>query len=125
MLTAVGAAIEQAGPDPAARLRAGLTAFVEATLADERGARVNYFEMVGVSRELGGPRRRVLSDYAELIAAQAQGGDHRRGPARWPAVALVGATDGLIIDWLSGDRTSSSRSIVDTLLAIFAPVVGG
>ena len=68
VLTVVGSAIEQAGPDPAARLRAGLTAFVEATLGDEPGARVNYFEMVGVSRELDALRRRVLSDYAQLIA---------------------------------------------------------
>jgi AcrR family transcriptional regulator len=124
VLTIVGAAIEHAGPDPAARLRAGLTAFVESTLADERGARVNYFEMVGVSRELDALRRRVLSDYAQLIASQAQDGLSGVQP-RMAAVALVGATDGLIIDWLSGDRASSSRSIVDTLVAIFDPVVGG
>jgi AcrR family transcriptional regulator len=124
VLAVVGAAIEQARPDPAARLRAGLTAFVESTLADEPGARVNYFEMVGVSRELDALRRRVLSDYAQLIATQAQGGITGVDP-RMAAVALVGATDGLIIDWLLGDRTSSSRSIVDTLVAIFDPIVGG
>jgi AcrR family transcriptional regulator len=124
VLKIVGAAIERAGPDRATRLRAGLTAFVESTLADERGARVNYFEMVGVSRELDALRRRVLSDYAQLIATQAQGGVSGVDP-RMAAVALVGATDGLIIDWLSGDRGSSSRSIVDTLVAIFDPVVGG
>jgi hypothetical protein len=124
VLTIVGVAIEQAGPDPAARLRAGLTAFVESTLADERGARVNYFEMIGVSRELDALRRRVLSDYAQLIATQAQDGVVGVQP-RMAAVALVGATDGLIIDWLSGVRASSSRSIVDTLVAIFDPVVGG
>jgi hypothetical protein len=124
VLTVVGTAIEEAGPDPARRLRAGLTAFVEATLADERGARVNYFEMVGVSRELDALRRRVLSDYAELIASQAQGGVTGVAP-RMAAIALVGATDGLTIDWLSGDRRSSSRSIVNTLVAIFDPVVGG
>jgi hypothetical protein len=124
VLAIVGVAIEQASPDPAARLRAGLRAFVESTLSDERGARVNYFEMIGVSRELDALRRRVLSDYAQLIATQAQGGAVVVQP-RMAAVALVGATDGLIIDWLSGDRASSSRSIVDTLVAIFDPVVGG
>jgi hypothetical protein len=97
---------------------------VESTLADERGARVNYFEMIGISHELDRLRRRVLSDYAQLIASQAQGGVTGVDP-RMAAVALVGATDGLIIDWLSGDRASSSRVIVDTLVAIFEPVVGG
>ncbi len=124
MLAIVGVAIEQAGAEPTARLRAGLTAFVEATLADERGARVNYFEMIGVSRALDALRRGVLSDYAQLIATQAQGGVTGVDP-RMAAVALVGATDGLVIDWLSGDRASSSRSIVDTLVAIFEPAVGG
>jgi AcrR family transcriptional regulator len=124
VLAVVGAAIEQAGPDAAERLRAGLTAFVESTLADEPGARVNYFEMVGVSRELDALRRRVLSDYAQLIASQAQDRITGVDPGM-AAVALVGATDGLIIDGLSGDRTSSPRLIVDTLVAIFDPVVGG
>jgi AcrR family transcriptional regulator len=124
VLAVVSAAIERAGPDPAARLRAGLTAFVEATLADERGARVNYFEMVGVSRELDALRRRALSDYAGLIASQAQDGVTGVEP-RMAAVALVGATDGLIIDWLSGDRLAPPRSIVDALVAIFGPIVGG
>jgi hypothetical protein len=130
VLAVVGGAIAQAGPDAGARLRAGLTAFVESTLADERGARVNYFEMIGVSRELDALRRRVLSDYAQLIATQAQdGGVGGVGGVgvqpRMAAVALVGATDGLIIDWLSGDRASPPLSIVDTLVAIFDPVVGG
>jgi hypothetical protein len=66
----------------------------------------------------------VLSDYARLIASQAEDGLIGVHP-RVGAVALVGATDGLIIDWLSGDRLSASASIVDTLVAIFEPVVGG
>jgi AcrR family transcriptional regulator len=115
-------AIERAGDNPAQRLRAGLVAFVEATLADERGARVNYFEMVGVSPELDALRRRVLSDYAELIVAQA--GEPGVGiDLRMAAVALVGATDGLIIDWLSGDRSQPRDAIVRTLVAVFAPII--
>jgi hypothetical protein len=35
------------------------------------------------------------------------------------AVALVGATDGLIIDWLSSEPRPAQSSIVQTLLAIF------
>ena len=124
VLTVVRAAIDDAGDNRPRRLEAGLRAFVEATLDDERGARVNYFEMIGVSRELDALRRRVLSDYAGLIASQAQDGVTGVEP-RTAAVALVGATDGLIIDWLSGDRASSSRVIVDTLVAIFDPVIGG
>jgi AcrR family transcriptional regulator len=123
VLSVVRAAIDDAGDDRAARLASGLRAFVEATLDDELGARVNYFEMVGVSPELDVSRRRVLGDYAELIAAEAPDGIGVVD-TRMAAVALVGATDGLIIDWLSGDRSRPRQAIVDSLLAIFGPVVG-
>jgi AcrR family transcriptional regulator len=123
VLTVVRAAIDDAGDDRPRRLEAGLRAFVEATLDDERGARVNYFEMIGVSRELDELRRRVLGDYAQLIASEAPDGVGGVDP-RMAAVALVGATDGLIIDWLSGERARPREAIVTTLLAIFEPVVG-
>jgi AcrR family transcriptional regulator len=124
VLERVQAAIAQAPADPAIRLERGLTAFVTGTLADERAARVNYFEMVGVSGELEARRRGVLRAYAELIAAQAAElgdlGPLSRGDRRMAAVALVGATDGLIIDWLTSDRRRPQKAIVDTLLQIFA-----
>jgi AcrR family transcriptional regulator len=124
VLERVQAAIAEAPADPATRLRAGLSAFVTATLADERAARVNYFEMVGVSAGLEAQRRGVLRAYAELIVAQASQlddlGPLGRGDRRMTAVALVGATDGLIIDWLTSDERPPRQAIVDTLLQIFA-----
>jgi AcrR family transcriptional regulator len=124
VLTKVQAAIAQAPADPATRLERGLTAFVSATLADERAARINYFEMVGVSAALEAQRRGVLRAYAELIAAQASQlddlGPLGRGDRRMTAVALVGATDGLIIDWLTSDQRPPRQAIVETLLQIFA-----
>lgn len=124
VLARVQVAIADSPPEPATRLKAGLTAFVTATLADERAARVNYFEMVGVSAGLEAQRRGVLRAYAELIAAQAAElddlGPLGRGDRRMTAVALVGATDGLIIDWLTSDRRPPRQAIVYTLLQIFA-----
>jgi pantothenate kinase type III len=101
-----------------------LNAFVTATLADERAARINYFEMVGVSAQLEAQRRGVLSAYAELIAAQAAEMDDLgplgRGDRRMTAVALTGATDGLITDWMSSEQRAPRQAIVYTLLQIFA-----
>ena len=109
--------------DPTQRLRAGLSAFVNATLADERAARINYFQMVGVSAELEVQRRGVLRAYAELIAAQAAElddlGPLGRGDRRMTAVALTGATDGLITDWMSSEQRAPRQAIVYTLLQIF------
>lgn len=122
----VAAAIE-ATADPAIRLEAGLRSFVEATLADERGARINYFEMVGVSPALEQMRRGVDRDYAELITREAARlpriGTRPFEQRRDIAVALVGAVDGLIIDWLMSDRARPRSTIVDTLLIVFGPTV--
>jgi AcrR family transcriptional regulator len=124
VLETVQAAIAGSSSDSVQRLSAGLTAFVTATLADERAARINYFEMVGVSAELEAQRRGVLRAYAELIAAQAAQVDDvgalGRGNRRMTAVALTGATDGLITDWMSSSDRPPQQAIVETLLGIFA-----
>jgi AcrR family transcriptional regulator len=122
----VSAALEAAA-DPAIRLEAGLRAFVEATLADERGARINYIEMVGVSVALEHLRRRIERAYTELITQEAARlpriGTRPTEERRTIAVALVGAVDGLIRDWLSGDRTQPGSTVLDTLLTVFGPTV--
>jgi AcrR family transcriptional regulator len=119
----VRAAIGTAPPDVKLRLEVGLTAFLDGSLADERAARINYFEVVGVSPELERLRRRVLGEYADMIAAQlrelAPDTKLAAGDARLAAVALAGATDGLIIDWLSGERGYEREAIVAVLLDTF------
>jgi AcrR family transcriptional regulator len=106
VFSVVGGAILAAAPTPRDRLSAGLTAFIHHTLADPRAARVNYFEMVGVSAGLEARRREVLANYADLTLAQLKalqgaGGSTAGADLRIAAVALVSATDGLIIDLLS------------------------
>jgi AcrR family transcriptional regulator len=133
VLALVLAAITDAPTDPRVRMELGLRAFITGTLRDERAARINYFEMVGVSPTLEGRRRSVLRAYAELIAAQMAELDPEgvlfAGDRRLLATALVGATDGLITEWLSGeggDPGAATDPIVATLLAIFVqPRPGG
>ncbi|WP_249010747.1 TetR/AcrR family transcriptional regulator [Conexibacter sp. DBS9H8] len=134
VLTAVVAAVAAAPPEPAARLRAGLSTFMTQTFADPRAARVNYLEMVGVSPPLERRRREVLGRYADLVAAElarlAPGpAPPAAGDLRIAAVALVAATDGLIIDHLHGhDWQAPGHAEVDrivgALVAIFSPGVG-
>jgi AcrR family transcriptional regulator len=122
----VVAALERAPADPQARLEAGLRAFVEGTIADERLARINYFEMIGVSPEVEARRREVLRTYADLIAAQIEATAPDRRPQlsdpRLGAVAVVGAVDGLITDALSADPPTGSERIIATLLEVLAPL---
>ena len=80
------------------------------------------FEIVGVSPRLEQRRRDVLRLYAGLVEAQITalvGAD--RLPARdyrLTAVALVGATDGLLIDWLSTEPRPDREPVIRELLAI-------
>ncbi len=121
------AAVRRAPPDPVERLRAGLEAFLDGSLADERAARVNYFEVVGVSPELDRRRRQALGAYADLVAGQIEAlADTAPIPVhdrRLAAVALVGAVDGLIIDWLAGARGHDRKEIITALLDVFGPLL--
>jgi len=93
--------------------------------ADERAARINYFEIVGVSPALEARRREVLRAYAELIADEISGlAPERRPPGEdrhLTAVAFVSATDGLIIDWLTTPTRTDRARIIATLVDIFMP----
>lgn len=127
VLEVVRAALE-AEQDPHRRLEAGLRAFVQAMLTDERGTRIVYLESIGVSAALEQERRRVREAYVALLSREA-GRLMRLASAtelerRAIVVALMGATDGLVTDWLAGERRRPPSSIVETLLTIFEPTLG-
>jgi AcrR family transcriptional regulator len=121
-------ALAEAPPEPRARLEASLHAFIDGTLADPRAARINYFEMVGVSHELETHRREVLRGYGAMVVQQIE--ELTRGrPARGlnlqlTAMALVSATDGLITDWMMDPTRASHDEIVATVVEIFTTVAG-
>ena len=122
VLVAIG---PSGGGEVRARLKAGLSAFIEASLADPRVARITYFEMSGAGPEVEGRRRTVLRQYAELIAAELEASGASVLPAgvdpRLAAMALVSATDGLIVDSLTADPPRELADVVRTLVALFAP----
>lgn len=124
---AVVAALSSAGEDPIARLEIGLGAFLDLTLADARAARVNYFEVIGVSRELEQLRRDALRAYAEMIAGEITAiAQPRALTVRDPhavAVALVGAVDGLVIDALTTDRGYDRQAILSTMRELLGGVL--
>jgi AcrR family transcriptional regulator len=116
-------AVSAAPPEPLARARAGLEAFAETLASDHRRARVQLLEVVGVDEELERRRRARMHQFAELIEAIAGelidlshvDPDRRR----LTAMALVGATNELLIDWfLDPGRTPLAR-VVDTAVDLY------
>ncbi len=116
-------ALAAAPEEPVARLEIGVRAFLDGTLADPRAARINYFEVVGVSAELEQLRRGALRGYADLIARELSALAGRDSIAmtdpRAVAVAFVGAVDGLVIDALTGGRGYDREAIVSALRDLF------
>jgi len=87
-----------------ARVRAGVSAFMHALAGDERRARVQLLEVVGVSPSLEARRREVMHEFVDLVATDAEqlmaAGAMPRRDVRLTALALVGATNELILDWV-------------------------
>ena len=115
-------AVVTAPLDPRLRLETASRAFVAQSLADPRATRINYFEMIGVSRELDARRREVLGYYVDLTAAQIEEiGLEQFAPGlnlHMVAVAVVAAMDGLCIDAL-GSGNADPDEIVRTLTDLF------
>ncbi len=113
--------------DPQRRLEEGLGAFVQAMLTDERGTRIVYIEAIGVSPALEEERRRITEAYVELLSREAARLEQLATVAdddlRAIAIALIGAAERLVVDWLNGERDRPASSIVDALLRIFGPTL--
>lgn len=113
--------------DPRRRLESGLRAFVQTMLTDERGTRILYMEAIGVSPALEEERRRVTEEYLAVLSHEANRLEHLASvpedERRAIMVALIGATEGLAIDWLAGERKSPPSTILETLLLIFGPTL--
>lgn len=123
LATAVATALADAPDDPRGRVEAGLRAFVETQLANARGARVTYLEIVGVSLDLERHRREALRGFAQVIEREA---DLLAGSGALPqrdhaltAMALGGAVDGLLTDCFTSDDPPATERIVATLVDLF------
>lgn len=119
---AVGAALAAAPEDPVARARAGLGAFLHGLLDDPRRARVACVEIVGVSPEVEAHRRGVLHDFAALITGEADRLAEGRRDFSLAALALVGGTNELVVEWVVGDRRLPIDVLVEEITRLFVAV---
>jgi AcrR family transcriptional regulator len=102
------------------RVRAPLSAFVDAMISDPRWARIAYVEVVGISPAVERRRHMWMNRFAKLMAAEADAiADRGLAPRRdheLTAVALVGAIDRLIVHWqASSRRRVPAPKLVDEL----------
>jgi AcrR family transcriptional regulator len=105
--------------DVPARIRATLSAFVDAMTSDPRWARIAYVEVVGISAAVERRRHMWMNRFAKLMAAEADAIAERglapRRDHELTAVALVGAIDRLIVYWQASRRRVPAQKLVDEL----------
>jgi AcrR family transcriptional regulator len=112
-------ALEAAGEDPAARLRAAIDCIVGFVADDARRARVLYVEALG-NEALN--RRRIETGHAVVALVEEQGtrpGEPRHPIARVAAAILVGGLSELIVAWLDGRIDATREQLVDDATALF------
>lgn len=119
---AVAAALAAAPDEPIARVRAGVGAFLHALLDDPRRARVVCVEVVGVSREVEAHRRGVLHEFAALVTSEAQRLAEGRGDFSLAALALVGGTNELVVEWVVGGDRRPIDDLADEITRLFVAV---
>lgn len=125
---AVIAALDAAPPTLEGQARASLDVFAACFAEDERRARVNFVEVIGVSRALEEHRRAILRMFAAIIAGRARGladlGVIERRDFGPVAMALVGATQESLIDWVLTEERPSVDDVVEVLVDVYVRALG-
>lgn len=126
---AVLGALAAAGGDPRERTRASLDAFLHSYLDDARRGRIACVEVVGVSAALERHRRSVIHEFAAVIALESEE-SARRGllplrDFRLASIAMAGATNELVIEWLTAPAPPSIAELRDELLGLFVAIIAG
>lgn len=125
-MNAVVEALATTTGGPRRRTRTSIAAFVHALLDDPRLGRVLTVEVVGVSPALERRRRLVMRSFARVVEIEvnrvAAEGHIAKRDYRLAALALVGATNELVIDWILSDKRPPIDDLVDEIAWIYLAV---
>ena len=122
--------LAQAG-DPEGRTAGGVKAFVRSYLQDPRKGRIACVEVIGVSEDLERHRRSVIHAFASVIQAQAEalaaeGRLQGRQNFELAGIAMAGAVNELMADWLfRRDKPPIDRFARDIVAFFLAVMKGG
>jgi len=116
--------------DPQQRIRMGLNAFIRSYVEDARRARIGVQEAVGVSPALELRRREVIHEFAQIIRSYAESlaaaGLLPRRDFHLVSVALVGAINELLVEWLTVANPPTVQTLNEEITMILqALILGG
>lgn len=118
------AAAEAAGPDPAQRIHAAITAFVDLLLADPRKGRVAIVE-AGSMPALRARRTQLLRHFAHLAAEEAhETHGLRRREDELAGLLFIGGMAEVVTAWLDGALEATPEEVVATASRGFLGLYG-
>ena len=122
-------ALTEPAVDFGERTGMAIRSFVGHALADPRRARIVCLESVGISVEMEARRRRLIRRFADLIDQATQRlvslGELPEADYDMMGIALVGATNELLVEWLSGDSHLSATHMELQVLNLFRAMTKG
>ena len=128
-VTAVVLTAMQERGNPQQRALNTLKAFVDYYLGDPRRARLGSVESVGVNPRLEALRRKSIHQFAQFITIAANdlvaAGQMPDRDYHLPAVALVGAANELIVEWLTNDTGLDAAEISRQVMLFFRALMNG
>lgn len=115
--------------DPVERALDAVSAFVRFALENPARARLAFIETVGVSPEMEARRRAAIGRFTALINEAAE---HLAARGALPkqhyhlaAVALVGATNEMLVEWLDGRTGLSAAGMERAIIDLFRTLMLG
>ena len=126
---AVLAALQDTTATPQQQIGNAISAFVRAYTDDPRHARIACIEVVGVSEKMAQRRHAVIHEFAKVIETYAdflaQSGTLPQRNYHLAGVAMVGAVNELMTEWLTVEQPPSVAELTNELLQLFDAVIGG
>ncbi|MEV0003241.1 TetR/AcrR family transcriptional regulator [Micromonospora sp. NPDC050980] len=123
-------ALSAAAEDAVARARAALSAYIQWTVADPRRARVKYTRPFGISPAVERRRQAGVDAFIDLARHEfeqmaAAGLIPRRTNFALAAVAVMGAANELILDWVAGRYAADIDEVVEEAVRVLGAALSG
>ncbi len=114
---------------PEVAIEAAIRAFVRAYTDDPRYARIVCIEVVGISEPVAQRRSEVIREFVRLIELYAEDlavrGLLPRRDFHLAGVAVAGAANELLGEWLRAPRPPDIEVVTDEILLVFRAVIMG
>jgi AcrR family transcriptional regulator len=127
--SAVLAALSREGRTPREPIVESIDAFLHSFLDDPRHARIACLEIVGVSTDAERHRRDAIHEFARIIEGRAKLMAHEGSlEARnfeLASIAMAGATNELLVEWLLRPGEISIEELRDEIVRLFLAVIAG